>query len=261
MIGNPIIISGGTKLPELTTPGTAADLLSPKQLIDADGNVLTGTMPEVERATPAISVSSAGLITASVSQQTAGYMAGGTTSATKQLTTKAAATITPGTTDQTIAAGTYLTGAQTIKGDSNLLATNIKSGASIFGVAGTYGGAEPVLEDVSVYGTTTAGLVTATVKQTVKSVYSITMRVFLYSGSSYINKIFVLGGDGGFQVYEYGISSSTGESCIEKIMQLSGENLISISDKNITIGEQSLYWQAYVPVGSYISCTIGYVPA
>lgn len=32
-------------LPSLTNPGTAADLLSGKQLIDANGNVLTGTMP------------------------------------------------------------------------------------------------------------------------------------------------------------------------------------------------------------------------
>lgn len=32
-------------LPSLTNPGTAADLLSGKQLIDTNGNVLTGTMP------------------------------------------------------------------------------------------------------------------------------------------------------------------------------------------------------------------------
>lgn len=50
MIFNPIVV-GGTKLPTLTDPGTAADLLAPKQLIDAEGNVLTGTMPEIEQAT------------------------------------------------------------------------------------------------------------------------------------------------------------------------------------------------------------------
>ena len=47
---------------------------------------------------------------------------------------------TPGTTDQTIAAGTYCTGAQTIKGDANLIAENIKKGVTIFGVAGSYEG-------------------------------------------------------------------------------------------------------------------------
>ena len=103
---------------------------------------------------PTISVSTSGLITASVSGTqsitptvTAGYVSSGTSgtitvsgSATKQLTTKAATTYTPSTTDQTISSGTYLTGTQTIKGDSNLVAGNIKSGISIFGVNGTYEG-------------------------------------------------------------------------------------------------------------------------
>lgn len=53
---------------------------------------------------------------------------------------KSAAVYTPGTVDQTIASGQYLSGAQTIKGDANLLAVNIKSGVSIFGVEGSYTG-------------------------------------------------------------------------------------------------------------------------
>lgn len=56
------------------------------------------------------------------------------------VTKKAAATYTPSTSSQTIAANQYLNGAQTIKGDANLVAGNIKSGVSIFGVAGTYAG-------------------------------------------------------------------------------------------------------------------------
>lgn len=51
-----------------------------------------------------------------------------------------AATITPGILDQTINAGQYMAGAQTIKGEPNLLAENIKNGVSIFGVSGTYSG-------------------------------------------------------------------------------------------------------------------------
>lgn len=43
MLNNPIIL--GTKLPTLTNPGAAGDLLAGKQLIDQNGNVLTGTMP------------------------------------------------------------------------------------------------------------------------------------------------------------------------------------------------------------------------
>ena len=58
-------------------------------------------------------------------------------SITGDITSKAAATYTPGTTDQTIAAGQYLSGAQTVKGDANLIAGNIRSGKSIFGVAGS----------------------------------------------------------------------------------------------------------------------------
>ena len=101
--------------------------------------------------TPTITVDSDGLITASVSgsqsitpQVSAGYVAAGTAgqvsvsgSDTEQLTTQAAQPITPGTSNQSIAAGTYLTGAQTVLGDANLLAGNIKSGVSIFGGAGS----------------------------------------------------------------------------------------------------------------------------
>ena len=73
---------------------------------------------------------------------TAGYVASGTAadssvSLTATVTTKAAATFTPGTSNQTIAAGTYLTGAQAISGDPDLVASNIKSGVTIFGVAGS----------------------------------------------------------------------------------------------------------------------------
>lgn len=53
------------------------------------------------------------------------------------VTKKSAQTYTPGASDQTIASGQYLDGAQTIKGDSNLVSGNIRSGVSIFGVTGT----------------------------------------------------------------------------------------------------------------------------
>ena len=56
------------------------------------------------------------------------------------VTKKAAATYTPKTSDQSIAASQYLSGVQTIKGDVNLVAGNIKSGVSIFGVTGSYAG-------------------------------------------------------------------------------------------------------------------------
>lgn len=55
---------------------------------------------------------------------------------TGTIQSQAAQTITPGTSNKTIVAGKYLSGVQTIKGDSNLKADNIKRGVSIFGVSG-----------------------------------------------------------------------------------------------------------------------------
>lgn len=100
--------------------------------------------PAVEQATPSISVSSAGLITASATQA-AGTVAAGTKSATKQLTVQAAKTVTPTTSNQTaVASGRYTTGAVTVKGDANLKAENIAEGVSIFGVTGTHKGGASV---------------------------------------------------------------------------------------------------------------------
>lgn len=117
---------------------SASDILSGKTAYGSSGKV-TGTMSTVDVPTPTININSTGLITAS-NTQTAGYSVGGTKSATSQLTRKTAETFTPTTTNQTIASGQYLTGVQTIKGDSNLKAANIKSGVSIFGVNGSYTG-------------------------------------------------------------------------------------------------------------------------
>lgn len=97
-------------------------------------------LPEVEQATPSISVSSSGLITASVTQE-AGVVPAGTETATKQLTTQSAKTVTPGTSNQTaVSSGRYTTGTVTVKGDANLVAGNIKKDVRIFGVTGSYEG-------------------------------------------------------------------------------------------------------------------------
>lgn len=102
-------------------------------------------------ANPTISISDSGLITASASASqsitptvSAGYISAGTAgtitvtgSNTQQLSTQAATTFTPSTTNQTIAAGTYLTGTQTILGDANLIGSNIIQGATIFNINGT----------------------------------------------------------------------------------------------------------------------------
>lgn len=138
MIHNPI----RKALPDLSNPGVADDLRSGKQLVGADGSIVTGTLPEVMQATPTISVSSGGLITASATQG-GGIVADGTKSATQQLTTQGAKTVTPGTSTQTaVTSGRYTTGTVQVAGDANLKPENIAEGVSIFGVQGAHSGQE-----------------------------------------------------------------------------------------------------------------------
>ncbi len=109
--------AGGTTLPTLENEGTASDLVSGKQLIDGEGNIVTGEVPirtvddltisgpvvnvpngyysdsvykpvtVVNLATPEITVSDSGLITAKVTQPL-GWTPGATKTATHQLTTE-----------------------------------------------------------------------------------------------------------------------------------------------------------------------------
>ena len=158
------IPTGGGNLQAKTNinPTTSSQTITPDTGYDGLSSVQINAMPSGSATTPAttitanptISVSNSGLITATNSKTqsvtptvSAGYVSSGTAgtitvngSNTSQLSTQAAQTITPTTTNQTIASGKYLTGAQTIKGDANLVAGNIKSGTSIFGVVGTYSG-------------------------------------------------------------------------------------------------------------------------
>lgn len=129
-------IQTGTDTSDATI--SPSDVRSGKIGYGADGKV-TGTVEDVAVVTPSISVDSNGLITATATQNS-GFVSAGTKTATKQLTVLGATTYTPGTADQTISAGNYLSGAQMIRGDSNLVAGNIKSGVSIFGVTGTMEG-------------------------------------------------------------------------------------------------------------------------
>lgn len=102
---------GTVELDVTGVTAAAADVLAGKKFVTAAGVLTDGTMPSVTQATPSITVSSAGLITASAEQE-AGKVAAGTKSATKQLTTQAAKTVTPTTTEQVaVAAGVYTTGA------------------------------------------------------------------------------------------------------------------------------------------------------
>ena len=160
-------ITGGTVTGTAVTV-SASELVSGTKTISASGttdvtnyasaSVAAGsaTTPTTTiTANPTISVnSSTGLITASISGSqsvtptvSTGYVSSGTAgtvsvsgSNTRQMPVKSAQTYTPTTTDQTISSNQFLTGTQTIKGDANLVAGNIKNGVSLFGVTGTYQG-------------------------------------------------------------------------------------------------------------------------
>lgn len=111
---------------------------------------ISGSGATITAATGVIKLAKTISVTPSV---TAGYVSSGTAGnstveLTASATIKAATTYTPGTSDQTISAGTWCTGAQTISGDANLVAANIKSGVSIFGVNGALTAAT-VFQDAS----------------------------------------------------------------------------------------------------------------
>lgn len=131
-----VYLNSDVQMDVTDTTASQSDVASTKYYYGADGVKKQGSyvVPSaVTQATPTISVnSSTGLITAS-STQSAGVVSAGTKSATEQLSTQAAQTLYPSTTDQTISSGKYLTGTQTVKGVllTNLTAANIADGVTI----------------------------------------------------------------------------------------------------------------------------------
>lgn len=102
-------------------------------------NSISGTSATVEAGTNTLTLTKDVSVTPDV---TPGYVSSGTAkdasvSLTASVTTKAAATIMPTTADQSIPPNTYLTGAQTVKGDPNLVSSKIVAPYSIFGVEGS----------------------------------------------------------------------------------------------------------------------------
>lgn len=133
-------VEGGTSIP---TDGTAteANVLKGKTFYSG-GSKKTGTMPTVTLVRPEISIdSTTGKITSTTSTSGSGYIGDALSTNTYNLPTAEGTTITPTTVSQTVVAKNVWTlGASTVAGDTSLIASNIKSGVSIFGVTGTYSG-------------------------------------------------------------------------------------------------------------------------
>ena len=104
---------------------TAGDVVAGKVIVDKDGNPLTGTL-----------ALTGNVGTADVRNGKTFYSTDPKTKQTGSMREKGASTYTPGTSNQVIAANQFLTGAQTILGDADLVAENILYGKNIFGVTG-----------------------------------------------------------------------------------------------------------------------------
>jgi len=99
-MGDVFIMPGGGGADLDAVTARAPDVYPGKVIVGADGEPITGTMP-----------------------------------------TQGGSTITPGTSNKTaVAAGRYVTGNVVLAGNSNLVAGNIRKGASIFGVSGAWEG-------------------------------------------------------------------------------------------------------------------------
>ena len=198
------------------------------------GTTVTHSAPELQFA------STTGKITATHTQAS-GLVTGGITTSSLQLLTLGTSSYTPGTSDQTIDAYRWLTGSQTILGDSNLVSSNIANGVTIFGKTGSYGSDATVTEkDVKInkiaYGST--GQITGTM------------------GVAQFNITSVSVSPRGAISYDYSVSSS-GYLDSTSDTGLTADGLITVkSSADITVSQNSLT----IPSGYYrstVSKTIG----
>ena len=175
-----VVEGGGQTYPHYSGSYTVNPSTS-QQVLQTDGKVMdddvtieavqagSATTPQtIITANPSISVSSGGLITATVSktQQITptvqeGYVSAGTAgnvgvsgSNTEQLSVQGAQTIHPASTDQSIASGKYLTGAQTIKG---VTVTGLTADKVLQGTTVEIGDADDSDRIMKVVGTATGG--------------------------------------------------------------------------------------------------------
>lgn len=141
-------IIGAEKKGVVITPGTS-DQAIPKGIYNTGGGKVVGdtdlTSANIKAGINIFGISGkSSVVETSDATVNAGDMLSGKTGykngskITGNIPSKRAATYTPGTSNQTISSGQYLSGTQTIKGDTNLVPGSIADGITIFGKTGTF---------------------------------------------------------------------------------------------------------------------------
>lgn len=129
-------VSAADLLSQTQATATATQVLF-GQTAYVNGQKITGTMPNRGANNIVLPVNG----TATIPE---GYH-NGQGRVTQNIPVKVAQNFLPGTTNQTIQAGQYLSGHQTILGDPNLISNNIVKGKTIFGVTGNFIQPEPTV--------------------------------------------------------------------------------------------------------------------
>ena len=147
---------GGTDLDVVTA--SAGDVLAGKVIVGPDGEPLTGTLSLSGNASDGQVLSGQTYYNTDAKTKRTGTMPNkeavnqslaingsytipegyhnGNGKVTQSVKTKGAQTFTPGRSNQSIGANQWLSGAQTIMGDPNLVSGNIRDGVTIFGTRG-----------------------------------------------------------------------------------------------------------------------------
>ncbi len=107
--------ASGVELPQLSNEGSASDMLSGKQLINQNGDIVTGNIPIVEQATPSIKLHPPSATITVTSVQEKGYVSSGTKTSTLELETQGNIEVLPTKSFQIVVPeGVYTTGTVTV---------------------------------------------------------------------------------------------------------------------------------------------------
>ena len=220
--GTKIVGTIPSKTAQTYTPGTTNQIISSTQYLSEDQTILGD--PDLVTANIKAGINifgingSSSVVDTSDALATAAQLLSGITAyvnGTKIIgiiPSKTAQTYTPGTSNQTIATGQYLSGDQTILGDSNLVPDNILYGKNVFGVAGS----APILRFASgvtdgtcsyVNGNTTAWVLDlSTILSFIPDIVTVTLQFRVY---------------GSIQVERYAVADWTpvGPSCVYQIYE------------------------------------------